>query len=263
MLKSLDSVSNFIKAMLSLVLVGGAGFGAWFGYNTYYQKDLALREKEEQVRKSEAEIVRLNEDLLLKQREIVRLDTANKLLKVDRRLAQIEVLQQQETTPGDPATLNTTFSFVEIDDEGRPLSQPQVHTVKGDLVYVEAWIVKFDDEFVEKGDPFRGTSICLFRRLWGEFQEPNDGFKIETVGSRPAAYSRGDEPSEIEREIWENFWDYATDPDRAKAAGVRVAHVEAAANKLIPGKRYRITLRASDGLSITPENVPAADGGGA
>jgi hypothetical protein len=254
MLKSLDSVSNFIRAMLSLVLVGGVGAGAWFGYNTYYQKDLALREQQELVKKSEAEIARLNEDLAAKQREIARLATANRLLKVDRRLAQIEVLQQQEAVPGDPATLTTTFSFVEIDDEGRPLAQPQVHTVKGDIVYVEAWIVKFDDELVEQGD--------LFRRLWGEFQEPNDGFKIETVGSRPAAYSRGDEPSDVEREIWENFWEYATDPERAKASGVRVAHVEAAANKLVPGKRYRITLRASDGLSITPENVPTTDGGG-
>ena len=82
MLKSLDSVSNFIRAMLSLVLVGGVGAGAWFGYNTYYQKDLALRAKEEQVRQSEAEIARLNEDVLAKQREIARLDTANKLLKL-------------------------------------------------------------------------------------------------------------------------------------------------------------------------------------
>jgi hypothetical protein len=260
MLKSLDTMSNFIRAVISLVLVGGVGAGAWFGYQTYFQNELTLKRKDDELQASQAEVQRLNEDVAAKQLEIERLDTAVRLLKVDHRLAHIEVLKQQETTPGDRSTLVTTFSFVEVDDQGRPLGEPRVHTVKGDILYVEAWVVKFEDQYVERADPFRGTSICLFRRLWGEYQEPNDGYKIEAVGSRPAAYSRGDEPSELEREIWENFWDYATDPDKAREAGVRVADVEATANKLIPGRRYRVELRASDGLSIKPEFAPPGGG---
>jgi hypothetical protein len=62
--------------------------------------------------------------------------------------------------------------------------------------------------------------------------------------------------SPVERDIWANFWSYANDARKAERAGVRTAHGEAPSIRLVPGKRYRIELRASAGLSIVAEDVP-------
>ena len=59
--------------------------------------------------------------------------------------------------------------------------------------------------------------------------------------------------SPLEHDLWANFWDYANDPAKAKQAGVRAAHGEAPSIRVQAGKRYRVELRASAGLSIIPE----------
>jgi hypothetical protein len=99
--------------------------------------------------------------------------------------------------------------------------------------------------------PDKSTSICLFRRLFGEFQEPHEGYTLDQTGVRPIVYGH-DQMSAFEREIWSRFWEIAAEPDRAAQLGVRAAHGEAVATKLRRGQKYRVTLRASDGLSITP-----------
>ena len=62
-------------------------------------------------------------------------------------------------------------------------------------------------------------------RLVASFEQ--SGFPLDTVGSRPAAYGDGSQMSDLEREIWAKFWDYANDAQKAHGAGVRAAHGEA------------------------------------
>ena len=59
----------------------------------------------------------------------------------------------------------------------------------------------------------------------------------------------------MERDLWANFWEYANNPAKAKKAGVRAAHGEAPSIRLQVGKRYRVELRASGGLSIVPDGA--------
>jgi hypothetical protein len=257
MLKSIDTVSNLIRAIVALAVVGMVGYGGWLGYSTYHEKDLALKDREAALAESQQQIESLTKDVEAKQREIERLATAVRLLTVDHRVAHVRVLKQEQD-PGDPARLRTTFSFVEVDDEGRELESPRTFTVEDDHVYFDALVVKYKDEHVEQGDPLRATSICIFRRIFSADQTPNEGFEIDPVGSRPAGYSRGDDMSPEEKEIWDNFWDYANDSKRAEAAGVRAAQGEAPSIRLRPGKLYRIELRASGGLTIVPEDLPEA-----
>ena len=68
--------------------------------------------------------------------------------------------------------LATKFTFQEIGADNRPLGDPRTFTVRGDIVYFDAWVVKYEDRLVESGDPLRSMSICLFRRIFGESQEP-------------------------------------------------------------------------------------------
>ena len=118
-------------------------------------------------------------------------------------------------------------------------------------------MVKFADEFVEQANLDRSTSICLFRRLFGEHQEPYQGYTLDQVESRPNVYGRDGMVSDFEQQIWSEFWEFANDPTRAAEKGIRAAHGEAVATRLRPGQTYRVLLRASDGLTIQP--VPVAD----
>jgi len=270
MLKLIASLNQLLRTLLTLALLGILGAGGWFGYRTYYEGQWALRQAEEQLAQRESEINGLREkmadqerqiagltdELAAKQKEIERLDTALRLLKVDHRIARIDVLSQ--TGSAAAGDLATKFRFVEVDDKDKPLEDARDYTVQGDLVYLDAWVIKFDDQLVESADPLRSTSVCLFKRIFGEAQQPKDGFVVDPVGRSPAAYRRSPKMSPWEQEMWDRFWDYANDPDLAGRAGIRAAHGEAPSIKLLPGKRYRILLRASGGLTIEPEDVRPA-----
>ena len=65
---------------------------------------------------------------------------------------------------------------------GKPIDAPRDLTIEGDLAYIDAWVVKYHDKLVETGSPLGSTSICLFRRLFGETQKPADGFPLDRNG---------------------------------------------------------------------------------
>lgn len=304
MLKTLNAVNTLLGTLLGLVVVGLLAVAGWLGYTSYYAGRNALDEAKGRLAAQEsaiaglskdvqdkqraierlggqlserqaeitqlgaelserqAEIARLNDDLKVKQQQIDKLDMALRLLKVDHRVAQLDVLGQKgSAADGD---LETTVRFVEVDKDGKPLEKPRVFEIKGDVAYVESWVVKFTDDYVEKGDPLRSTSLCLFRRIFGEAQQPAQGYPLDPVGARPAAYQDGGKMSDMERKIWEQFWQYASDPALAEKMGVRAAHGEAPFVKLVPGMRYKVLLRSSGGLTLVPEVLPpeAAGKGG-
>jgi hypothetical protein len=60
--------------------------------------------------------------------------------------------------------------------------------------------------------------------------------------------------SDFEKKIWDEFWTIANDEAKANEMGIRAAHGEAPSMKLQKGKSYKVLLRASDGLSITPDS---------
>jgi hypothetical protein len=271
-IESLSTINSLLRTGLAIVLVGLLGAGGWYGYRLYNEGDLALQEKEEQLasirhelsakqelvdqqshqlQENEQTITALNIDLRAKEERIQKLDTSLRLLKVNHRVGWLTVLEQDI----DPATnqLYTVGQFTEVNDKGQPIGKPTNFRINGDVVYIDHWIVKFDDKYVERAEIDRSTSLVLFRRIFGEQQTPNDGIVIDTVGSRPEAYGSDAQMSTFEKQIWEDFWTIANDEGKAKELGIRAAHGDAPSMKLQKGKSYRVMLRASDGLSITPE----------
>ncbi len=274
-IESLATINSLIRTGLGVLLVGLVGAGGYFGYQTYNARDLAIKAAEEEltaVRGQLAEqenklekqrleltakdeqIAGLNADIKIKNEKIEKLDTSLRLLKVNHRVAWLTVLEQDT----DPATnqLYTIGQFVEVNDKGERLGEPRQFRINGDVVYVDNWVVKFDDKYVEQAEIDRATSLVLFRRIFGESQTPNDGIPLDAVGSRPQAYGNGNQMSEFEQRIWDDFWTIANDEAKAKELGIRAAHGEAPSMKLQKGKSYKIQLRASDGLSITPDSGP-------
>ncbi len=302
--KTLDTLNNTIRTFLTLLLVGGLGYGGWYGYNVYNKAELSekaleesetrlaeaetkleatqtrlasaeaaveesqaqLAEKDRVIGQQETQITALHSDVTrleadvaakvaeIKQQaeEIARLDTSLRLLKVDHRLARLTALDVR-TDPDTGETISEV-EFVELDAAGQPIDKPRTFRITGDMVYVDNWVVKFDDELVEQAALDRSTSLVLFRRIFGEEQTPADGYELDPAGKRPAAYAATGEMSEFERRIWEDFWEIANDKSQASDLGIRALHGEAVSIKVQKGRSYRLDLRASGGLSITVED---------
>lgn len=204
-----------------------------------------LEARKEEIRQLEATVAE-------KERAIQALEVAKRLLRVDHRVARLEVLAQGSTADS-PDRVRTTVRFTELDDAGEPLTEPRDLTVEGKMVYVEALVIQFDDTYVEQGDPLRGTSLCLFQRLFGEQQTPREGPTLDTAGQQPPAYGGDTTPAALHRELWQRFWDYANDPELARTLGVRALQGEAPFVEARLGKTYRVELRASGGLTIVAE----------
>lgn len=261
-----DAVSSFIRMVFGSILVCVIGYGGGWLF-TYLTPDLRLQHKEHELQQMAANyeaaqqqlanqhtmLGQMEHDLQASQQRIVQLDTSLSLMKVNKRIAQVDVIRQ---TP-DAATgdIFTEFTFQEVNSLGRPVDQPRTFRIQGDLLYIDYWVVKFADEFVEQANLDRSTSICLFRRLFGEFQEPYQGYTLDQVESRPNVYGRDGMISEFEQRIWSDFWEFANDPAQAAEKGIRAAHGEAVATRLRAGQSYRVMLRASDGLTIQPIQV--------
>ncbi len=260
-IESLSTINSLIRTALAVLAVSLIGAGGYYGYRVYNANDLAIQEKEQELATIRGELAakqsmleEQHRQLIEKDLKIEKLDTSLRLLKVNHRVAWLTVLEQDI----DPETkeLYTTGQFVEVNDKGEMLGQPRPFRIKGDVIYIDNWVVKFDDKYIERAEIERSTSLVLFRRIFGELQTPNDGIPLDAVGSRPQVYGNGAQMSEFEKQIWSEFWTIANDQEKAKKLGIRAAHGEAPSMKLKKGKSYRIQLRASDGLSITPDSGP-------
>jgi hypothetical protein len=254
--ETLSTLNSVVRTILAVIVVGAVAGGGWLGYRAIeggHREARLHQEALETARRDLAEKERLllEQDVRAGLERIEQLQTAMSLLKVDKRVARLTVLDQS-TDPQTRALLSTV-QFVELDERGEPIGEPRVVTIEGAVVYVDNWIVKFDERYVEAADELRSASLVLFRRFFGERQQPDEGFPIDRVGARPDVYSRGEPLSDFERRIWGDFWEIANDPQRAAGLGIRAAHGEAVSMKLQKGRSYRLVLRASDGLSIIPD----------
>jgi len=275
--ESVKTVNSLLRTVIGGALIGGVGLGSYIAYDSYTADDRELEAKNEQLAKAQADLATFRQEVdrqkaqigtlqttvddqkaeIAEQlEEINRLDTAMRLLKVDHRVAEIRALDIE--TDEQSGEKRSVIEFVEVNDEGAPIDEPKRFELRGDVVYVDTWVAKFRDEFVEQADLDRSTTICLFRRIFGEFQEPSEGYPLDRVGTRPTAYGRGGQMSDFESNIWDQFWELANNPDRAEEMGVRALHGEAPSIKLKEGKSYRLKLRSSGGLTIDPgEDLPS------
>ncbi|NQU49064.1 MAG: hypothetical protein HQ519_10490 [Planctomycetes bacterium] len=183
-----------------------------------------------------------------------RLEHQISFLKERKRVAQIEVLEQK-TDPDAPGGKRSTVRFWEVGSEMQPAGPAQEFTIDGDVLYVDAQVIKFDQEFLQQNDLEEGSSLLLFRRLFGEFQTPHDGYALDQQETVPPIYSAEDAPADAYRtgfhqELWRDFWRYANRPEVIRRSGIHAMHGEAPYIQLVPGGRYEIELRTTGGLSI-------------
>jgi len=189
--------------------------------------------------------------------EIERLNQVVERLESESRVAQVMV-KKQGINPRTHVR-ETELKFAEIARDGEPLPA-RSFTVEGDIAYFDALVIKFDRQYVERGEALRGKSICLFRRIFGENQTPEEGFPIDDQASDghgiPDVYRVNPDPTAFEVDLWSEFWMYATHPEEAKEKGIRVIQGEAVYQQLTPGNIYTLTLDNAGGLNIVAESIP-------
>jgi hypothetical protein len=274
--ESVRTANSAARTGLMAVLMAAAGFGGWKAYFVYNEPNQRLIEKQHeldtltgQLTAARADVLasteraeRLATEVELKKAAIAKLELSMGLLKLRHRVARLHVVSQET----DEATgrVRTTVEFCEVDEEGKPIGEkPQTFEIDGDQVYVECLVVKFDDKYIEQNALDRNTAICLFQRIFGEYQEPIDGFAIDQVGSSPASYARYGETSDFENRIWADFWTIASDPAKAKELGIRAAHADAPSTRVREGVTYELDLRTTGEFTLWPirvnESKPATD----
>jgi hypothetical protein len=223
----------------SVVLVAVASLSVYLGYEMVIVPRRALQD---QIRQQTETIGKLEQ-------EKQRLETYLKILKHADRKARVEVLSQDKDQQG---TLLSTIRFTETDAAGKPIAASRDLKLPGKEVYFDTLVIKFDDHFVEQGDPLKGQSLMLFRRIFSSTMRAEDGFAIDPQGQPPETYAEHQAPTAFEKELWRRFWDLANDEKLAKDHGVRAIHGDAPYMRLEPDRVYEIWLRSTGEVSITP-----------
>jgi len=224
--------AQLIRILSVCVLVGVGGALMW----KYEHQWSADAKKAEEFRKLKEQ----NEQL---ENFVSRLTT-------EKRVAEVVVCEQKKTGS---VVDETTLMFVEYGGNGEQLP-PRFFTIKGNVAHIDSMVIKFESDFVKKGDPLRGHSLVLFHRLYGDYQAPVEGFMIDEPGRTPEIYKCPTstlEASEFQSQLWANFWKLADDESYRKEKGVRVAMGESPWTKFYPDKVYTLTLQADGGLSLS------------
>ncbi len=224
---------QFVKLVLFAALLLGGGYGLY-----RYERD-RLRE------------AYLQEEIRKLQEEKQQLQAFVKRLVSERRVAEIIVTKQEKDTSGN---LLTSVQFLEYDRGGQPLLPPkEFRNIRGNILHIDALVIKFDHGFIEKDDAFRGHSLSLFYRIYGEHQVPVEGMPIYGPDHPPNLFrSEGVSPAmfEYERKIWKEFWRLMDEPAFRKERGVRVAQGESVWSRFYPDVVYTVSLEAAGGLNL-------------
>src|SRR5271166_5081521 len=174
------------SSVTSVVLVAVAAASVYLSYELVVKPRRALQD---QVREQKGTILKLEQ-------EKQRLETYLKILKrIDRR-ARVEVLRQATDQHG---ILQTTIRFTEVDDAGKPISVSREFTLPGQEVYFDTLVIKFDDHFIEQGDPVKGGALMVFRRIFSSTMRAEDGFVIDPEGHVPEVYAERQAATEFEK----------------------------------------------------------------
>lgn len=218
---------------------------AAFGSGGVYLTDRLVLEPQRKVERELAE----------KQKEIERLEGERKKLesfverlKLTERRAQLYVKDQQTTPDG---KVMTTVRFTELDAKGDPSIEYPEFTFEGDELYVDAYTIKFNDDFVMLGDALKGKTLLLFRRIFSNKLQPDAGYELDKHGQAPLAYGAEKSSSAFEKELWQKFWEYPENEELRTKHGVRAAHSTAVSMKVRKEQFLIYEVRVTGEITVT------------
>lgn len=257
--EGIKAVNSAVRTLLMLAGVGIVGYGGWLGYNQWVVPAGQAKEALARLEKAEQENQQLQKTVAEQQQRLAelqrlneKLQTSLKLIKLDRRLAHIRVLRKgrDEGPDGRPWM---DVEFTEYDRDGKPMGEPRPFRLAGDRLYVDCWLAKFEDRYIEDADLLRNATLCVFKGIWGDLDGPAGGQSLDMAADQPVPVAYNQSPvTEFERRIWYDFWTVANSVERQRELGIRAAHGQIDYILAEEGQTYLVELRASDGVTLRP-----------
>lgn len=244
-----DPVPEMLRNIALGTFAALAAFWSYHFYDKSTSHERELEARDEQIVSLENRVAIADQTIDELEEKVLELELARELLRLNHRIAQIEIVRQGPAEDGS-RDIETEFVFTELNDIGEPIGEGETMVIKGKQIYLDGVIVKFDDSYVESGDALRGTSVALFKRIFSEQVSANDGIVIDSKNKHPLPFQGDDLPDPLYQQLFERIWDYANSPEESEKLGVRAIHGEAVSIEAREGKTYRVELRQSDGLSL-------------
>ncbi|MBN1794333.1 MAG: hypothetical protein JW844_05160 [Candidatus Omnitrophica bacterium] len=150
----------------------------------------------------------------------------------------------------------TTIKFLEYTVKGEPL-EPLYFTFSGNIIQFQSLVIRFNDIHIRQASRLRDRSAYLFWKVF-MLDGPNTReYEITRVNQVPGGYRLEEAPDTFEARLWERFWQYALDPEKSGAMGIKNAQIEAPGTMFIPGIIYTIKIEHDGGMRIDTERLPA------
>ncbi len=162
------------------------------------------------------------------------------------------IVLKSQTSNASGQTINQ-IRFVQTAPENPKLVvSEQEFTIHSDVVFFDAMIVKFTDEFVKDG---KERALYLCRRIYGEDTPPIKGQSLETPSAAPERYETITRslPFKSKNTFWDSIWSLANDPEELSDYGLTAVFGNAVYIRPVPGKVY--LLKISPTGQIYPEVV--------
>jgi hypothetical protein len=171
-------------------------------------------------------------------------------LNEETQIGYAKVLSQEKRD----GKIYTKLLFVETDRQD-PLKRvlEKEYEIEGDVVHFDALVVKFDNRVVMDGTE---RSMYLWRRVYGETMQPEDGYPIEETGRVAQRYADICNKLSLQNKqlFWKEIWALSNNPQALAAVGVRAIYGNVVYHKLKPSLIY--VFKISGTGNLYPEIVP-------
>ena len=250
MMDNVKTANSVARTAIFLVLAGGVGYGGFVGYKNYVEPSLEAKQAIAELEALKVDFENQQVEIDKAKEENSRLQTSLQLLKIDRRMAKIKVMSVDENDEGEPTM---SVRFTEFNDYGDQLGEPRDFELRGDKMYVDCWVVKFGDKYIEENDALRSASLCVFKGIYGNLDGPEGSQNLDSssIEDFPSIYG-SEEKTTFEQQIWTDFWKLANDRNSQEDFGIRTIHGQANYMKVEEGKTYEVSVRSSGAASLTP-----------
>lgn len=259
---NVKTINSAVRTALLVGIFAIVGYGGWYGYTNYVQpgsqakQAIADLEALKLQYEADKEAFEANKIALKAANEDnERLATSMKLLKIQRRVANLTILEKGKDVHGNPYM---EVAFTEVDEQGKDIGSTRNYVVKGEKLYVDGWIVTFDDKYVEEADELRSASMYVFKSIYGDHEKPSEGQSLDmdsANGGAPGIYKSAEKRA-FEDKIWGDFWKVSNDIHLQKDLGIRAVHGLAPYIQPEEGKTYQVHMRASGGMTLNPIEEP-------
>ncbi len=191
--------------------------------------------------------VRTIEDLVKKNEKFQEAITE---LTLESQIGYAKILQRRVVD----GTLIQTVRFVETawDDPSEEVISRDFE-IRGEEIYFDAMIVRFDSERVQDGNE---RALYLWRRIYSEEVSPENGFPLEEPGNAPERYREwlAKLPVRHRNLFWSEIWSLSNNPKKLEDLGITAIFGSAVYQRMEPGRVY--LFRINNSGQIYPLAVP-------